>query len=113
MECRNIKNIIGSDSIEEFFNKSEIEQDAMVMKYIKQLDMDRSPISRSRTSQYRCNKRSDNLMCSNNGSIPSTFATSKKTRNNVQNRRLNNKIEKVSNSPLSITAYTFHPIGSR
>jgi len=60
------------DSREQFFNKLETEQDAMVMQYIKRSTADRAYISRPRTSQYRCNKRHDNSMTQPNGLLRSS-----------------------------------------
>ena len=113
-------NSLQSNRAEKFFNRLETEQDAMVMQYIKQsTHNDRVYVSRPRTNHYRCNKRLDHMM-SASGSIlraasPKLAAAS--TPASIAQRRSSPRrgVQSTSTTarPVSVTANTIYPIGTR
>ena len=123
MNCFNTNTLptcLKTDSREEFFNKLEIEQDAMVMQFLKKSTYDKSYIARPRSNQYRCNKRQDNIM-NNSNSLLIRSSSPRPNRKNLSNspRKIINSTNKLNNykkdqlRPISITSNTIYPVKTK
>ena len=123
MNCFNTDTLptcLKTDSREQFFNKLEIEQDAMVMQFLKKSTNDKSYIARPRSNQYRCNKRQDNIM-NNSNSLLIRSSSPRPNRKNLSNspRKIINSTNKLNNykkdqlRPISITSNTIYPVKTK
>lgn len=123
MNCFNTNTLptcLKTDSREEFFNKLEIEQDAMVMQFLKKSTYDKSYIARPRSNQYRCNKRQDNIMNNSNSLLirsssprPNKRNLSTSPRKNINSTNKLNNLKKDQSRPISITSNTIYPVGTK